>query len=113
MNPTTLPFDAWQRRYQPESSTTSYLPFSLVRPGATGMDRIYQALRHRPAHVWTLVHRGPETVACIVPGYELVDCIGFLLTTMPYHARERHLVIPCELDVHQGHRPLERRTHPS
>ena len=94
----TLTLADWKTRYQPACSKHSANAFSLICPGSPAMNRVYDALRKRPACVWSLMYSVRDEQPYIQPGFEIVDCMGYLITRNPYTASDRHMKVVVDLE---------------
>lgn len=94
----TLTLTAWKDRYQPADTLGSNRAFSLISPGSPAMASVYDALRKRPACVWSLMYSERVERPYIQPGFEIVDCMGYLVTRLPYAASERHMTVDVHFD---------------
>lgn len=94
MTLTNLSFLSWHEKFHPEAGASPTRPFILICPQSPAMARVFDALRRRPAYLWTLTCRGSDMTPCIVPGYTLLDRMGYILTCRPYRADELRMVVP-------------------
>lgn len=108
MNSPTLSFDQWKDRYRPQCQCPGHRDPILIRPLSDEMERIYEALRKRPATIWTVVRDVSGGGLYLTPGFEMINRVGHILTEERYDVMNRHIRIdyPSVLDaIHPGVAP--------